>query len=71
MLLRLLDQLDDLLCVSELRVIASRLAHHQLLLFHAMHGVSLVRLTVVVSCRCSGGAIVAATLDVVDKLDLV
>ena len=71
MLLRLLDQLDDLLRVSELRVIASRFAHHQLLLFDAMHGVSLVRLTVAVSCRCSGGAIVAATLDVVDKLDLV
>ena len=61
----LFDKLDDLLCVSELRVIASRLAHHQLLLFHAVHGVSLVRLTVVVSCRCSGRAIVATTLDIV------
>ena len=65
MAFRLLDQLDDLLCVSELRVVASRLAHHQLLLFHAVNGVSLVWLTVVISCRCSGRAIVATTLDIV------
>ena len=69
--LRLLDQLDDLLRVSELRVVASRLAHYELLLFNSVHGVSLVSLSSVVSCRCPSGAIVAATLDVIDKLDLV